>query len=159
MKIIINEQQSGSLLQEMLDDIFNGYEMKFEGEGRNVYVDGQLLMTINPTSAIIDKSILNKINDIFFFQTSKDMKDEIRNWININFGIKKTAEKLLGIKFQNFTGEEEPPQKEKKKPQREKKPPKEKKSEEQIRREREGYSNFLKYKKEFENKLKEYKNG
>ena len=154
MKIIIVEQQVESLLHEMLNNLFKGYKMRFEDDVRNFYVGDKLLMTVKPTMAIIDKSILKRIEEVFFFQTVKDMKDEIRSWINNNFGIRKTAEKLLGVQFQNLNGEIDLP-KEKKKPVRDKSLPKEKKSEEQIKREREGYSKFLKHRKEFEKNLKE----
>ena len=40
MKIIITEQQLGSVLESMLDDAFKGYEIVFKDNGRNIYKKG-----------------------------------------------------------------------------------------------------------------------
>jgi len=155
MKIIISEQQGDSILHNMLDEFFLGHVMKFEKDKRNFYVDGTLLMSLSPTTVTIDKSLLKKIEDQLFFDSINDLKEGVRSWINKNFGMRKTAERFMGVKFSNLKGETEVP-KERKIPVREKLPPKEKKSEEQIQREREGYSNFLKHRKEFEKSKKRF---
>jgi len=158
MKIIVTESQSHPLLYNILEDIFKGYKQKYEGNVRNIYVDGNLLMVIGTTSATLDKSILNQISSVLFFENIQDIKDPIKEWIRNNFGVSNRGEINYGIKFQNLLGVPEPP-KERKKPVRDKLLPEPKKSEEQIKREREGYSNFLKYKKDWEKKLetKKYK--
>jgi len=149
MKIIISESQSDSILHNMLDEIFDGYIMKFEKDSRNFYVGDKLLMILSPTTATLDKTILKKLTENLFFESMKDLRDGVRDWINDNFGVRKTAEKFMGVNFSNLIGTDEPP-KERKKPVREKLPPKEKKSPEQIKKERQGYSKFLKYQKEFD---------
>jgi hypothetical protein len=149
MKIIISESQSDSILHNMLDEIFDGHIMKFEKDSRNFYVGDKLLMILSPTTATLDKTILKKLTENLFFESMKDLRDGVRDWINDNFGVRKTAEKFMGVNFFNLIGADEPP-KERKKPVREKLPPKEKKSPEQIKKERQGYSKFLKYQKEFD---------
>jgi hypothetical protein len=53
MKIIITEQQANELLSSMLEDMFNGYEIKFEGDLRNIYVNGKLMAQLGPTSGVV----------------------------------------------------------------------------------------------------------
>ncbi len=42
MKIIITEQQVNELLTSMLEEMFDGYEIKYEGDLRNIYVNGDI---------------------------------------------------------------------------------------------------------------------
>jgi hypothetical protein len=152
MRVLMSEQESSTLLHEILDGIFDGYEIKYEGDGRNIYVDGNLFMILNPTSSVIDKTILEKIQNILYYDNMSDFKDEVRRWIIDNFGIKKSSEPRYGIQFKNLLGAPEPP-KVKKIIERERKPAMPKKTREQLRKEREGYSNYLKAQKEFEDQL------
>jgi len=156
MKIIITEQQHSTLLSSLLDDMFKNYKLKYEGDLRNVYVDGNLLMQIGSTTANIDKTILNKTKEVLFYDSMKDFKDEVRNWVVSNFGVKKGMETLYGIQFKNLIGLPEPP-KERKRVVKDKKTETPKKSEEQKKREREGYKDWVKYMKDMESKAWEEK--
>lgn len=149
MKFIITEEQQKSLLASMLSDIFKNSNMKYEGEGRNFYVNGGLMMQVLPTKAILDNTIFEKSKEILFYDTMNDFKDAIKKWIISEIGISDRLSHRYGISFKNLLNLPEQP-KERKKSVKEKKPPKEKKSDEQKKREREGYSNFLKHKKEQE---------
>ena len=43
MKIIITEQQANEIVTSTLNDMFQGYEIKFEGDLRNIYVGENLM--------------------------------------------------------------------------------------------------------------------
>jgi hypothetical protein len=104
MKIIITEGQSDSLIYNILADNFTGYKMKFEGDGRNIYVDGQVMMTIYPNRVVIDKSIINHITDTFFFDDIRDLKKIIREWVVENFGVKRSSQTFFGVQFKDLSG-------------------------------------------------------
>ena len=93
MKIIITEQQLGSVLESMLDDAFKGYEIVFKDNGRNIYVNGKLLAILEPTKGSISADIYH------------DLKLSISNWVNNTFGVKKGAFKY-GITFKKLQGDE-----------------------------------------------------
>jgi hypothetical protein len=103
MRIIINEGQSESLIQNYLSKIFDGYELKFDQSVRNVIVDGVLKMIIQPNRVIIDKNIVDNITDKFFFDDIKDLKQIIREWVINNFGVKKSNQVFFGVQFKNLS--------------------------------------------------------
>jgi hypothetical protein len=67
MKIIITEQQANELLTSMLEDMFKGYEIKFEGDFRDVYVDGKLMAKLGPTTGIVSLDAYSELKDNLFF--------------------------------------------------------------------------------------------
>ena len=98
MKIIITEQQLGSVLESMLDDAFKGYEIVFKDNGRNIYVNGKLLAILEPTKGSISADIYHDLKNNIFYDSDKDLKLAISNWVNNTFGVKKGAFKY-GITF------------------------------------------------------------
>ena len=63
MKIIITEEQANELVSSMLDDMFKGYEIKFEGDFRNIYVDGKLMAQLGPTKGVVSADAYNELKD------------------------------------------------------------------------------------------------
>jgi hypothetical protein len=104
MRIIITEGQSDSLIYNILADFFTGYELKFEGDGRNIYVDSQIMMTIYPNRVVIDKSIIDHITNTFFFDNIRDLKKIIREWVVENFGVKRESQTFFGVQFKDLSG-------------------------------------------------------
>jgi hypothetical protein len=103
MRIIINEGQSESLIQNYLSKTFDGYKLKFDQSVRNVMVDDVLKMIIQPNRVIIDKNIVDNITDKFFFDDIKDLKQIIREWVIENFGVKKSNQVFFGVQFKNLS--------------------------------------------------------
>jgi hypothetical protein len=115
MKIIITEQQSNELLTSMLEDMFKGYEIKFEGDFRDVYVDGKLMAKLGPTTGIVSLDAYNELKDNLFFSSDKDLKKEVSNWIADKFGGKGGVFKY-GVSFKKLHGQERDLPKKPKKP-------------------------------------------
>ena len=105
MKIIITEQQASELVSSTLEDMFNGYEVKFEGEHRNVYVNGKLMAQLGPSSGIVSLDAFNELKDNLFFSSDKDLREEVANWIRNTFGGKSGIAKY-GVSFKKLHGEE-----------------------------------------------------
>ena len=105
MKIIITEQQANELLNSMLEDLFQNHEMKFEGDSRNIYVDGKLMAQLGPTNGLISLDALNQLKDNLFFSSDKDLRDEVSKWVLNKFGGKGGVLKY-GIKFKKLHGQE-----------------------------------------------------
>ena len=105
MKIIITEQQSTELLTSMLEEMFNGYEIKYEGDYRNIYVNGKLMAQLGPTSGIVSLDAFNELKDNLFFSSDKDLKEEVGNWVRDKFGSKNNIGKY-GILFKKLHGQE-----------------------------------------------------
>jgi hypothetical protein len=105
MKIIITEQQANELLASMLEDMFNGYETKFEGDLRNIYVNGKLMAQLGPTTGIVSLDAYNELKDNLFFSSDKDLKKEVSNWISDKFGGKGGVFKY-GVSFKKLHGQE-----------------------------------------------------
>ena len=105
MKIIITEQQLGSVLESMLDDAFKGYEIVFKDNGRNIYVNGKLLAILEPTKGSISADIYHDLKNNIFYDSDKDLKLAISNWVDNTFGVKKGAFKY-GITFKKLQGDE-----------------------------------------------------
>jgi hypothetical protein len=105
MKIIITEQQVNELLTSMLEDMFKGYEIKFEGDYRNVYVDGKLMAKLGPTTGIVSLDTYNELKDNLFFSSDKDLKKEVSNWVADKFGGKGGVFKY-GVSFKKLHGQE-----------------------------------------------------
>ena len=105
MKIIITEQQLGSVLDSMLDDAFKGYEVVFKDNGRNIYVNGKLLAILEPTKGSISADIYHDLKNNLFYDSDKDLKLAISNWVDKTFGVKKGAFKY-GITFKKLQGDE-----------------------------------------------------
>jgi len=105
MKIIITEQQANELLTSMLEDMFRGYEVKFEPNHRNVYVNGKLMAQLGPSSGIVSLDAFNELKDNLFFSSDKDLKEEVAKWVRNEFGGKSGIAKY-GISFKKLHGEE-----------------------------------------------------
>jgi hypothetical protein len=115
MKIIITEQQANELLASMLEDMFNGYETKFEGDLRNIYVNGKLMAQLGPTTGIVSLDTYNELKDNLFFSSDKDLKKEVSNWVGDKFGGKGGVFKY-GVSFKKLHGQERDLPKKPKKP-------------------------------------------
>lgn len=105
MKIIITEQQANELLSSMLEDMFNGYEIKYEGDLRNIYVNGKLMAQLGPSTGIVSLDAFNELKDNLFFNADKDLREEVANWIRNKFKSKNNIGKY-GISFKKLHGEE-----------------------------------------------------
>jgi hypothetical protein len=105
MKIIITEQQSNELVSSMLEDMFKGYETKFEGDLRNIYVNGKLMAQLGPSSGLVSLDAFNELKDNLFFSSDKDLKEEVANWIRSEFKSKSGIAKY-GVSFKKLHGEE-----------------------------------------------------
>jgi hypothetical protein len=115
MKIIITEEQANELLTSMLEDMFDGYETKFEGDLRNIYVNGKLMAQLGPTTGIVSLDAYNELKDNLFFSSDKDLKKEVSNWVGDKFGGKGGVFKY-GVSFKKLHGQERDLPKKPKKP-------------------------------------------
>jgi hypothetical protein len=115
MKIIITEQQANELVTSMLEEMFDGYEIKFEGDYRNVYVNGKLMAQLGPSSAIVSLDAFNELKDNLFFSSDKDLKEEVSSWVRDKFKAKSGIAKY-GVTFKKLHGEERDIPKKPKKP-------------------------------------------
>ena len=105
MKIIITEQQANELLTSMLEEMFNGYEIKYEGDLRNIYVNGRLMAQLGPSSGVISLDTFNELKDNLFFNSDKDLREEVANWIRNKFKSKNNIGKY-GVSFKKLHGQE-----------------------------------------------------
>ena len=105
MKIIITEQQLGSVLDSMLDEAFKGHEVVFKDNGRHIYVNGKLLAILEPTKGSISTDIYYDLKNNIFYDSDKDLKLAISNWVDKTFGVKKGTFKY-GITFKKLQGDE-----------------------------------------------------
>ena len=105
MKIIITEQQANELMSSMLEEMFDGYEIKYEGDHRNIYVNGKLMAQLGPTSGIVSLDAFNELKDNLFYSSDKDLREDVTKWIFDKFGGKSGVAKY-GIKFKKLHGEE-----------------------------------------------------
>lgn len=105
MKIIITEQQANELLTSMLEDMFNGYEIKYEGDLRNIYVNGKLMAQLGPSSGVISLDAFNELKDNLFFSSDKDLREDVANWIRNKFKSKNNIGKY-GVSFKKLHGQE-----------------------------------------------------
>jgi hypothetical protein len=115
MKIIITEQQVNELLTSMLEEMFDGYEIKYEGDLRNIYVNGKLMAQLGPTTGIVSLDAYNELKDNLFFSSDKDLKKEVSNWVADKFGGKGGVFKY-GVSFKKLHGQERDLPKKPKKP-------------------------------------------
>lgn len=105
MKIIITEQQANEIVTSMLEDMFKGYELKYVGDNRNVYVNGKLMAELGPTKGFVSADAYNELKDNLFFTSDKDLKRDVRDWVVNKFGAKNN---LYGVGFKKLHGEEKP---------------------------------------------------
>jgi hypothetical protein len=115
MKIIITEQQSNEIVSSTLEDMFNGYEIKFEGDLRNIYVNGKLMAQLGPSSGVISLDAFNELKDNLFFSSDKDLREEVANWIRNKFKSKNNIGKY-GVSFKKLHGQERDLPKKERKP-------------------------------------------
>ena len=115
MKIIITEEQANELLTSMLEDMFDGYETKFEGDLRNIYVNGKLMAQLGPSSGVVSLDAFNELKDNLFFNSDKDLREEVANWIRNKFKSKNNIGKY-GVSFKKLHGQERDLPKKPKKP-------------------------------------------
>ena len=111
----VTEQQSNELLSSMLEDMFNGYEIKFEGDLRNIYVNGKLMAQLGPSSGVISLDAFNELKDNLFFSSDKDLREEVANWIRNKFKSKNNIGKY-GVSFKKLHGQERDLPKKERKP-------------------------------------------
>lgn len=105
MKFIITEQQSNFLLHDILDKIFKGHYVEHVETGESlIYVKDKLMMIKEPTKAVFSKDILDKVQNVLFYDSMKDFKDSVREWFLNNFPVRSGYEKLYGITFKDFGG-------------------------------------------------------
>jgi hypothetical protein len=105
MRIVIREQQVNELVTSMLEDMFKGYEIKYEGDHRNIYVNGKLMGQLGPSSGVISLDAFNELKDNLFFSSDKDLREDVANWVRNKFGGKSGIAKY-GITFKKLHGEE-----------------------------------------------------
>jgi hypothetical protein len=105
MKIIITEQQANELLTSMLEDMFKGYEIKYEGDHRNVYVNSKLMAQLGPSSAIVSLDAFNELKDNLFFSSDKDLREDVASWVRDKFKAKSGIAKY-GVSFKKLHGGE-----------------------------------------------------
>jgi len=105
MKVIITEQQANEIVSSTLEDMFNGYEVKFEGDMRNIYVNGNLMAQLGPTKGIVSLDAFNELKDNLFFSSDKDLRDEVSNWVRNKFKSKNNVGKY-GVTFKKLHGGE-----------------------------------------------------
>lgn len=105
MRIILTEQQLGSVLDSMLDDAFKGYEVVFKDNGRNIYVNGKLMATLEANKGSLSADIYHDLKDNLFYDSDKDLKLAISDWVDKTFGVKKGGFKY-GISFKKLHGDE-----------------------------------------------------
>ena len=105
MKIIITEQQANEIVSSTLENMFDGYEVKFEGDMRNIYVNGNLTAQLGPTKGIVSLDAFNELKDNLFFSSDKDLRDEVSNWIRDKFKSKNNIGKY-GVTFKKLHGGE-----------------------------------------------------
>jgi hypothetical protein len=103
MKIIITEEQNKSLISTLMNELFQGYELKFENEDRVVYVNNKPIIMLGPNKAIVDNEVLHELKKVLFFDSLKDVKESIREWIINTFGIKHRGGFFYGITFKNLS--------------------------------------------------------
>jgi len=115
MKIIITEQQANELLSSTLEDMFNGYDTKYEGDLRNIYVNGKLMAQLGISSGIVSLDAFNKLKDNLFFNSDKDLRDDVADWVRNKFKSKNNIGKY-GISFKKLHGEERDLPKKERKP-------------------------------------------
>jgi len=115
MKIIITEQQANELLTSMLEEMFDGYEIKYEGDHRNVYVNGKLMAQLGPSSAIVSLDAFNELKDNLFFSSDKDLREDVASWVRDKFKAKSGIAKY-GVSFKKLHGQERDLPKKPKKP-------------------------------------------
>jgi hypothetical protein len=115
MKIIITEQQANEIVTTTLNDMFEGYEIKFEGDLRNIYVGEKLMAQLGPTNGVVSLDVFNKLKDNLFFSSDKDLREEVANWVRNEFKSKNNIGKY-GILFKKLHGQERDLPKKPKKP-------------------------------------------
>jgi len=115
MRIIITEQQANELLTSTLEDMFNDYETKYEGDLRNIYVNGKLMAQLGISSGIVSLDAFNKLKDNLFFNSDKDLRDDVADWVRNKFKSKNNIGKY-GISFKKLHGEERDLPKKERKP-------------------------------------------
>ena len=105
MKIVITEQQANELLSSMLEDMFKDYDTKYEGDLRNIYVNGKLMAQLGPSSGVISLDAFNELKDNLFFSSDKDLREDVANWIRNKFKSKNNIGKY-GVSFKKLHGQE-----------------------------------------------------
>ena len=105
MKIVITEQQANELLTSMLEEMFDGYEIKYEGDFRNIYVNGKLMAQLGPSSGVVSLDAFNELKDNLFFNSDKDLREDVANWVRNKFKSKNNIGKY-GVSFKKLHGQE-----------------------------------------------------
>jgi len=95
--------------------MFNGYETKYEGDLRNIYVNGKLMAQLGISSGIVSLDAFNKLKDNLFFNSDKDLRDDVADWVRNKFKSKNNIGKY-GISFKKLHGEERDLPKKERKP-------------------------------------------
>lgn len=112
MKILITEKQAGDLLNNMLNDMFKDFKIKYVGDNRHITVGNKLMAILGPTKGEVSADIYHELKDNLFYSSDKDLKFDISTWIKDKFGSRNTGI-TYGITFKKLHGEEkEVPKKE-----------------------------------------------
>jgi Trm5-related predicted tRNA methylase len=103
MKYIVTESQMNNLSSNFLDELFDGYEVKYENENRVIYLNDRPVIMLDPNKAVVDSSVLDEMSKVFLIDTINDAKRMIRGWILNRIGVKSGSEPFYGIKFKKLS--------------------------------------------------------
>jgi len=103
MKYIVTESQMNNLSSNFLDELFDGYEVKYENENRVIYLNDRPVIMLDPNKAVVDSSVLDEMSKVFLIDTINDAKQMIRGWILNRIGVKSGSEPFYGIKFKKLS--------------------------------------------------------
>lgn len=103
MKYIVTESQMNNLSSNFLDELFDGYEVKYENENRVIYLNDRPVIMLDPNKAVVDSSVLDEMSKVFLIDTINDAKQMIKNWILNRIGVKSGSEPFYGIKFKKIS--------------------------------------------------------
>jgi hypothetical protein len=105
MKIIITEEQANELVSSTLENMFKDYNIKYEGDLRNIYVGDKLMAQLGPSKGVVSLDAFNELKDNLFFSSDKDLRAEVADWIRDEFKSKGGIVKY-GVTFKKLHGQE-----------------------------------------------------
>lgn len=104
MKFIISEQQSNFLLHDLLDEMFEGYNLVWSKSGeRLIFVDDKLMMVWTPTKAVLSKDILERAQSVLFYDSMNDFKKSVREWFLNHFPVSINNANMYGFSFRDLS--------------------------------------------------------
>ena len=105
MKILITEKQAGNILNNMLNDMFKDFKIKYIGDNRHITVGDKLMAILGPTKGEVSADIYHELKDNLFYSSDKDLRFDIAAWVKDKFG-SKIGGIMYGIIFKKLHGEE-----------------------------------------------------